>query len=118
MNSTWTSAHQIRHYIMDDPLLDWLELYGESKDFTRDKVQPVFLQYLSQQKNSFKNVVISDITKKIPNYIEIDVSLPVRRRVASTIDAMYLEYDMILRGGVFFNSSQLSSQLSHLDLFI
>ena len=115
MNSTWTSAHQIRHYIMDDPLLDWLELYGESKDFTRDKVQPVFLQYLSQQKNSFKNVVISDITKKIPNYIEIDVSLPVRRRVAFTIDAMYLEYDMILRGGVFFNSSQLSSQLSHLD---
>ena len=34
----WVSASATRNCVLDDPLLDWLERYGESKGFERDEV--------------------------------------------------------------------------------
>ena len=34
----WVSASATRNHVLDDPLLDWLERYGESKGFERDEI--------------------------------------------------------------------------------
>ena len=32
----WVSASRTRNFVLDDPLLDWLDLHGEPNDFIKD----------------------------------------------------------------------------------
>ena len=36
----WVSATDTRNFLLQDPLLDWLELYGENNGFQRDTDLP------------------------------------------------------------------------------
>jgi hypothetical protein len=36
----WVSATRTRNWVEEDPLLDWLDLFGEAKGFTRDTTDP------------------------------------------------------------------------------
>ena len=103
------SAYLIRNYLNNDPLLDWLELYGEKKGFKKDDIQSIFLQFLSQKKHQFKQKNIDSILNRVNslnlNCFEIDVTLSVRRRIAKTIDQMYLGTDIIFRGGVYHQTT-------------
>ena len=38
--SQWVSASATRHFTLDDPLIDWLKLYGEAKGFVPDDKRP------------------------------------------------------------------------------
>lgn len=56
----WVSATKTRNYVNGDPLLDWLDLYGESKGFRPDDSDPKtdFGRFLMAKGNEFEQVVL------------------------------------------------------------
>ena len=100
----WVSIHTIRHFLMDDPLLDWLQLYGQEKGFEIDEVKPIFVQFLLQKKNKFKLELLEKFQQKkvaLKSQFKIDIHLDMRQRISQTIDAMKVGYHAIIHGGVF-----------------
>jgi hypothetical protein len=61
----WVSASRTRNYLLRDPLLDWLHLYGEDKGFVRDDRRPAYdsrtdlLPFLFAQGISFEQAVLA-----------------------------------------------------------
>ena len=96
------STHRIKNYLIDDPLLDWLHINGEKNGFTKDPVQPIFVQFLLQKKNNFKFQVFKKLKNLYNYHREIDIQVDIRQRIAQTIDAMRVGYDLIIRAGVFY----------------
>ena len=60
----WVSPTRTRNYILDDPLLDWLELHGEARGFERDSSSPQydsrtdFTTFLFGQGHKFEAAII------------------------------------------------------------
>src|SRR5438067_427073 len=38
--SEWVAASKVRNFCCDDPLLDWLDIYGSANGFRRDDERP------------------------------------------------------------------------------
>jgi hypothetical protein len=61
----WVSASRTRNYLLQDPLLDWLQLYGEDKGFIRDDLRPGydsrtdFLPFLFERGVAFEQAVLA-----------------------------------------------------------
>jgi hypothetical protein len=59
--ATWVSASRTRNYVMDDPLLDWLGLFGEQNGFVRDDKLAGYLReldfgrFVMQKGNEFES---------------------------------------------------------------
>ena len=60
----WVSPTRARNFILDDPLLDWLELYGEAHGFERDLSSPQydsrtdFTKFLFEQGRKFEAAIV------------------------------------------------------------
>lgn len=60
----WVSASKGRNFILGEPLLDWLDLYGKANGFTPDKELPDydprfdFLKFILGQGNKFEEAVL------------------------------------------------------------
>ena len=57
----WVSASSTRNYVLDDPLLDWLEGHGEAKGFERDTdfdERTDFLTFLFRKGWEFEAAVV------------------------------------------------------------
>ncbi len=67
----WVSAARTRNYCNGDPLLDWLEEYGESKGLTRDNLEDGydprtdFLQFVFAKGNQFETTVIDHLKSRV-----------------------------------------------------
>ena len=59
----WVSASKTRNHILDDPLLDWLDRYGESKGFARDVVdeRTDFTKFIMRKGIEFEQAVVEHL---------------------------------------------------------
>ena len=63
----WVSASSTRNYAIRDPLLDWLELYGEKHGFSRDDDDPGydprtdFTEFIFSQGHAFERAVVDHL---------------------------------------------------------
>lgn len=68
----WVSAAQTRNFMIDDPLLDWLNLYGDAAGFPRDSdletydPRTDFTQFIFQKGREFEAAVISHLEQSNP----------------------------------------------------
>jgi hypothetical protein len=66
----WVSAGRTRNYLLRDPLLDWLDLYGADKGFVRDDyrldydARTDFLPFIYRQGNCFEHAVLDCLREK------------------------------------------------------
>jgi hypothetical protein len=92
----WVSATATRNFATDDPLLDWLNLYGETKGFRKDKdydeydERTDFSRFIMNKGIEFEAAVATHLSSLIPMYTVLedgdDRSDP--KLVNKTIDAM------------------------------
>ena len=60
----WVSPTRTRNYILDDPLLDWLDLHGEAQGFECDSSSPQydlrtdFTKFLFEQGHKFEAAIV------------------------------------------------------------
>lgn len=66
----WGAASRTLHYCAEDPLLDWLDLYGEAHGFARDEQRPTydartdFRQFIFQKARKFESVVVTELARR------------------------------------------------------
>ena len=63
----WVSASRTRNYCEQDPLLDWLDEFGEAKGFQRDQrdERTDFLQFIFRKGNEFEAAVLTHLRGRI-----------------------------------------------------
>ena len=63
----WVSATDTRNFLIEDPLLDWLKLYGEDNGFERDADLPGydsrtdFSQFIFKKGHDFEAAVVEHL---------------------------------------------------------
>ena len=59
----WVSASATRNYVLDNPMLDWLNRYGEAHGFVRDEADEAtdFLTFLFAKGNAFEQAVVEHL---------------------------------------------------------
>ena len=111
----WISATHTRNYMLKDPLLDWLNLHGESKGFVRDSHTNTELQnsldftrYIMEKGNEFEKYIVENLKEKHgDNFVTVDNTpeFPVQkkyiRQIKKTYDLMTKGVKIIYQGLVF-----------------
>lgn len=75
----WVSATATRNFVLNDPILDWLSLYGTTLGFSKDFELPGydhrtdFVQFIMKKGREFEKAIIGHLKTKIP-IIEISSS--------------------------------------------
>ena len=68
----WVSATATRNHVLQNPLLDWLDLFGEANDFIRDADLPdyderlEFVPFIMQKGNEFETAVAERLAARAP----------------------------------------------------
>jgi hypothetical protein len=92
----WVSATATRNHVLNDPILDWLSLYGVDKGFPRDfeaqgyDPRTDFVQYIMRKGREFEQSIISHMKTIIP-ITEINISPRETRNLSApqtTFEAM------------------------------
>ena len=84
------SAKKIKNYIMDDPLIDWLNLYGDKKNIKPDIVNNDFQNFLMNKGVEFENHVLKKLRTKLgyESVVTINESMTYKDRLQKTVDLM------------------------------
>ena len=73
IDSQWISGSQTRNYMLKDPLLDWLNLYGENKGYKKEIKLFDFSNYIKKKGDEFETYIISIIKNKYEDkFVEVD----------------------------------------------
>jgi hypothetical protein len=70
LDNSWIAAGRTRNYLLRDPLLDWLHLYGEDKGFVRDDRRPEYdprtdlLPFLFERGIGFERAVLDCLSTR------------------------------------------------------
>jgi hypothetical protein len=143
INSSWISASKTRNYLMDDPLIDYLEYnqiyeiddlkniknnkkrkYSESSIVSDIEKKPTFLSAILNNGIQFENKIILDLMEKYPNQIvkilDIGTYDEITREKLKDPIYFHITQDMIKKGvpiiyqGVLHNSKNKSYGLPDL----
>jgi len=100
--SEWVSASKTRNWLRRDPLLDWLEVHGEAKGFTKDPEvdadppSPYDLRrLLFAQGNAFEEGIFKLLEPKVDSWVKITSGWEETR----SLDAAQRTFDA-MRSGV------------------
>ena len=103
----WVSASATRNYVLDDPLLDWLDRYGEAKGFPRDDVdqRTDYRRFIARKASEFERAVVEHLrilgVGEVRAIIGEHASYRLRRELAAaeaTWEAMADAVPIIWRG--------------------
>lgn len=102
----WISASATRNYALNDPILDWLDLYGELKGYPRDDALPGydprtdFREFLFAQGREFEARVIAHLRREVEVRTITDDHLQTRTREAAerTFAAMHEGVPILYQG--------------------
>lgn len=97
----WISATSVRNYLMNDPLLDWLNIYGKGarKQLTGNTAYDIrlseyeedikdaspFFQHLQVKGVQFEDAVVANLYKKFPGEI-VTIANPYQARQSEKVD--------------------------------
>lgn len=105
--AAWVSASAMRNFVLDDPLLDWLDLYGETNGFERDETdeRTDFAAFVMAKGRQFEQAVMAHLaglgSDEIRTILGDDASGEERRSDAAasaTIAAMRDQVPMVAQG--------------------
>lgn len=105
----WVSATATRNYAIDDPLLDWLDMYGKHHGFERDDVddRTDFVSFTLRKGREFENAVMDHLETldfgEIRVVIGEDASWDERRSgdaPLATLEAMRESVPIIAQGAL------------------
>jgi putative phage-type endonuclease len=60
----WVLPHDLRNYILQDPLIDWLDMYGEDAGYTPDEKMPGYIEmidfkkFIMEKGSDFKSEIV------------------------------------------------------------
>jgi hypothetical protein len=104
LSNYWINVNRIKNFILDDPLLDWLEFYGKENGFEYDKnIKDSFKDFITQKSEILKQKIFERITEK--DIVQIDKQLPIRRRIALTLKYIVEGKNTILNPELFNNKN-------------
>ena len=86
-NNKWYTPDDIKNYLLDDTILDWLEKYGKNKNLNPNYTKNEFGNFLKKQYIDLNDL----IKKKLYNYsddIEIINSQGIINKIDNTIKAI------------------------------
>ena len=96
MLSNLISANKTKNYLLDDPLLDWLDIHGEKNNFQKDvKLFPIFIMNKGLE---FEKYMLNLIT--ISHNITCLKNMDFNNRYIKTLEYMKLGHNIIYQGGV------------------
>ena len=72
----WVSATRTRNCVLGDPLVDWLNRYGEMKGYERDRPDPRtdFLGFVFRKAREFETRVVTHLIRLLPGGVRTILS--------------------------------------------
>ena len=65
LSNYWINVSNIKNYMLDDPIIDWLNLYGKDNNFQYDtQKKDLFTEYIEKKTETFRKEVYDNIKKK------------------------------------------------------
>jgi flagellar biosynthesis regulator FlbT len=99
----WINVKNVKNFMLDDPILDWLNLYGKDNGFKYDiKKKDLFKEYIQKKTEKFRKGVYDNI-KKNNGIVVIDKKLDVRKKVSLTLKNIIQGTNIILNGEIIEN---------------
>lgn len=105
--SEWVTPSKTRNAVLNDYILDWLNLYGESKGFIPDTKQDTydpetdFGKYIMEQGNKFETYIAEELRKKFSfNFVQVK-TIDNYKRTKDTIDLMSKGCPIIYQGMIY-----------------
>lgn len=106
IDKSWVSASQTRNYMLNDPLIDYLNMYGEQKGYTKNETYSLS-KYIMKQGNEFEKKMVEQLKKKFneDEFIQISSSVLDREKYTEhlhkTVKAMEDGIPCIYQGFIY-----------------
>ena len=93
------SATKTKNFLLRDPLLDWLNLYGFDKGYLKNSNQNKFTDFLKKKGVEFEKKIFNHIRSKYPNLSQNELS----KKVLSFVKTKNTNFYYHKENGDFWN---------------
>lgn len=98
ISQTWITATQTRNFLLNDPLLDWLDMYHTANLPQKDS-DMTFISMLREQGRQFETKVLDEIKRNYPVSSDIEKGSPIvyQARLFNPTNETYGIADLLIR---------------------